>query len=118
MEEVWSKENSILSDIRKLLGPGEDYTAFDRDIAMHINSAFARLCQLGVGPTDPFHIETGTEKWSDFDTDADMYQIQRYIYLYVKVIFDPSANATIAQAYQNEIDKMEWLMNSVSEVGY
>ena len=41
---------SILTSIKKLLGIAEDYEHFDQDIIMHINTVFAILPQLGVGP--------------------------------------------------------------------
>lgn len=116
--EIWTPNGKILSDIKKLLGPGDDYDAFDRDIVMHINAGFGRLCTLGVGPSSPFHIETGEETWSEFDTDVELYMLQRFFFLYIKPIFDPSANSVIMQTYKEELDKIEWLMQSVSEVGY
>lgn len=118
LNTIWSQDDSILRDVKKLLGPGDDYDAFDRDIVMHINAGFARLCTLGVGPATPFHIETGDETWSDFASNVDLYQLQRFFYLYVKPIFDPSANSTIMQAYKDELDKLEWLLNSVAEHNY
>ena len=54
---------SILKTIRKMVGPAEDYTYFDTDLIININSAFSRLCQLGVGPSEPFKI-TGEEERS------------------------------------------------------
>jgi hypothetical protein len=49
---------SILTSIKKLIGPTEDDTSFDVDIIMHINSAFFRLNQLGVGPSEGFSLPT------------------------------------------------------------
>lgn len=117
-ESVIPVSESILNSIKRMLGPTEDYDAFDIDIIVHINSAFGRLCELGVGPTSPFSIEDGSATWEEFVTVQPLPQIKRYIYLYVKRIFDPSANSVIMQAYKEELDKLEWLMNSVSEVGY
>ena len=48
---------SILTSIKKLLGIAEEYTQFDSDIIMHINSVFTTLTQLGVGPSEGFFIE-------------------------------------------------------------
>lgn len=110
--------DSILKTIRSLLGPAEDYEAFDTDLIVHSNAAFARLCELGVGPSEPFHIEDEGAVWGDFVTDIPMYQIQRFVYMYVKKIFDPPANATIAQALDYELNKAEWTMCSDEEVGY
>lgn len=111
------KTESILNTVKTMLGPTEDYVAFDTDIIVHINSAFERLCELGVGPSEPFHIESDGETWDQFETNVT-WKVIRYIVLYVKKVFDPTANATIKQAYQEELDKLEWTMNSVAEVGY
>ena len=110
--------NSILNTVKQMLGSTEDYDAFDMDIIVHINSGFGRLCELGVGPETPFHIESEETTWSEFDTAVPMYQIIRFMFLYVKRIFDPSANSVIMQAYKEEQDKLEWLMCSVADVGY
>ena len=50
MEEVIELMESILISIKKLLGIMPDYTNFDDDIIIHINTAFAMFNQLGVGP--------------------------------------------------------------------
>lgn len=113
-----SGEESILETLRSLLGPSEDYEAFDTDIIVHANSAFARLCELGVGPSEPFHIEDDSATWQDFSTENPSWQVMRFVYMYVKKIFDPPANATIMQAIDHELDKLEWTMCSDAEVGY
>ena len=41
---------SILTSIKKLLGMTADYNCFDKDLIIHINTVFAILTQLGVGP--------------------------------------------------------------------
>ena len=50
---------SILTSIKKMLGITEEYTHFDADLIMHINSVFVTLRQLGVGPKEGFRIEDG-----------------------------------------------------------
>ena len=42
-------EYSILNTIKKMLGLDANYTTFDTDIIVHINSALMTLTQLGVG---------------------------------------------------------------------
>ena len=49
--------DSILTSIKKMLGITDEYTQFDADIIMHINSVFMILNQLGVGPDECFTIE-------------------------------------------------------------
>ena len=62
--------SSILKTIRRMMGPDEDYEYFDQDLIIHINAAFSRLCQIGVGPETPFRI-TGTEEtWGMFMDDG------------------------------------------------
>ena len=112
-----NKSDSILNTVKTMIGPTEDYSAFDTDIIVHINAAFERLCELGVGPMQPFFIDDDAATWNDFWSDVP-WQAIRFIVLYVKKVFDPTANATIKQAYDEELNKLEWLMNSVSEVGY
>ena len=110
-------DSSILDTVKAMLGPTADYDAFDIDIIVHINSAFERLCELGVGPGSPFYIEDAESTWDEFWSDVS-WQVIRYVVLYVKKVFDPTANSTIKQSYEEELNKLEWLMNSVSEVGY
>lgn len=112
-----NKSDSILTTVKTMIGPSEDYDAFDVDLIVHINSAFERLCELGVGPVQPFSIEDETATWTDFWSKVT-WQVIRFVVLYVKRIFDPTANGTIKQTYDEELNKLEWLMNSVSEVDY
>lgn len=109
--------SSILDTILKLLGPEGDYEHFGPDVMIHINSAFERLCDLGIGPSTPFYIESNVEPWSAFQTQIPIRRIIRYIYLYVKIIFDPPSNTSVLETYKQELDKLEWTMNSVFEVG-
>jgi len=44
-----SKNESILSSMKKLLGIVPEYEAFDDQILLYINTAFSTLHQLGVG---------------------------------------------------------------------
>ena len=46
--------DSVLTSVKKMLGITEDYTHFDADLIMHINTVFTILTQLGVGPAEGF----------------------------------------------------------------
>ena len=59
---------SILNSIKKLLGITAEYTNFDTDIIMHINSVFMILNQLGVGPSKCFRIEDEYTTWDEYIT--------------------------------------------------
>lgn len=109
---------SILRTIRERMGPAEDYDHFDTDLIININSAFSRLCQLGVGPSTPFKIAGEEELWTDFMPDGYLEDIKNYVYLKTKLIFDPPANTSVQNLYKEEIDKLEWLLREVSRDDY
>ena len=77
---------SILTSIKKLLGITEDYTHFDDDLIMHINSVFTILTQLGVGPKEGFRIEDEIATWNDFvQTDSVLFDsVKSYMHLAIK----------------------------------
>jgi len=100
---------SILNTIKKMLHILPDYTAFDEDIIVNINSAFMNLNQLGVGPAEVFSIENASMEWSSFLEDVAMYSaVKTYIYLKVKMVFDPPATSFILSAIENQIRELEW----------
>ena len=112
-------EDSILATIRQMIGPSASYDVFDIDLIVNINSAFSRLCQLGVGPATPFRIHDDTATWADFMDKEKMFpEVKQYIYLKTRMIFDPPASGTVANAYKEQIDMLEWTMKEVAHFGY
>ena len=111
-------EQSILKSIRQRIGPSARYDVFDNDLIVLINSAFSRLRQLGVGPDYPFYIEDEDAEWSDFMEDGEMEEIKDYVYLSVKIIFDPPANSGVLNAYKEQIANYESLLKDVAYHGY
>lgn len=108
--------DSILLTIKKLLGIDKNYNVFDSDIVIHINSVFMILCQLGVGPDKPFSIEGESETWSQFSPDTSLYQlVKSYIYLKVRLIFDPPSTGVLHQAVERQISEFEWRLNVQGE---
>lgn len=109
---------SILTSIKQLLGITEDYEHFDPEIIMHINSVFMELTQIGAGPADGFFIEDKTSVWTDFVPEIGKLEaIKSYIYLKVKLIFDPPANSTIVEAMKQQIANYEWRINVAVDTG-
>lgn len=106
-------EPSILLSTKKVLGVGEDYTVFDEDILMHINSAISTLTQLGVGPTTGFTVEDAEAEWSDFVDEADhQYNaVRSYVYLRTRMLFDPPTTSYLIAAQQKQIEELEWRLN-------
>lgn len=103
---------SILTSIKKLLGVEEEYTHFDSDIIIHINSAFMNLNQIGVGPTSGFRIQDATSEWSDFIERTDLEGVKTYIYLKVRLIFDPPQMGYLVDAIKDQIKELEWRLNT------
>lgn len=102
-------EGSILTDIKKLLGLDEDYTQFDLDIIIHINSALMVLNQIGVGPEEGFSISDKSKKWSDYlGTENNLEAIKIYIYLKVRLMFDPPTSSFVLEAMRREVTELEW----------
>ena len=105
-------ETSILTSIKKLLGIAEDYTEFDEDIITHINSVFLNLTQLGVGPEEGFMIEDDTAVWEDFIDDSIKLQaVKTYMYLKVKLLFDPPLSSSVTESFTRMIAELEWRLN-------
>ena len=109
-------DESILVSIKKLLGIAEDYDYFDQDIVMHINAAFMVLTQLGIGPSEGFLITDDTDTWSDFIDDAtNLGSIQSYVYMKVKLMFDPPQNSFTVDSMQKLVNELEWRVNIAAD---
>lgn len=106
-------EESILKSIRKLIGPEDDYTHFDPDITIHINSAINRLYQLGVESAKNFRVTSEAETWGElFGSDDEVIDMcKTLIYYKVKMGFDPPTSSIASEAFRTEIDKQEWLIS-------
>ena len=114
------KSNSVLKTIAKMIGPGVGDDFFNPDLIWHINAAFSRLCTLGVGYDigTPFKIEGPEDTWDDFIEDGHQEEVKEYVYLRVKMIFDPPASSIVKQAYDDRPKELEWILREVAEVGY
>jgi hypothetical protein len=108
--------DSILTSTKKILGIEEDYTAYDVDILMHINSVFSTLNQLGIGPVDGFSIEDATPTWDAFlGTDLRLNSVKQYVYLRVRLLFDPPGTSYLVDSFEKQVRELEWRLNVVRE---
>lgn len=108
--------DSILTSIKKLLGIAEDYEEFDTDIIIHINTAFSKLNQLGVGPEEGFSIKDKTSVWTEFLADAkNLESVKTYVYLIVRLVFDPPQSSAVMTSMENTINQLEWRLNVAAE---
>ena len=112
-------DQSILLSIKKLLNIDDDDPAFDTDITILINNEFMTLQQLGIGPEEGFSINEGETVWTDFSTDATLLEtVKAYIYMKVRMIFDPPASSVVADAINSRIHELEWRLNIQAERNY
>lgn len=109
--------DSILNSVKKQLGAEIDYEHFDPEIILNINTAFSVLHQLGVGPKEGFTIETGDEVWEDYilDNKPVLNMVKTYVYLKVKMVFDPPQVSYVADMYQQTIQEYEWRLKTVTD---
>lgn len=102
-------DGSILTSIKSLLGMTEDYTHFDNDIIMHINSVFFILEQIGVNSGTFFSISDSSKVWSDYiPTTMNLEAIKSYMYLKVRLLFDPPLGTALIEMMKNQIGELEW----------
>ena len=105
--------DSILISVKKMLGITADYTHFDDDIIMHINSVFMILHQLGVGPEEGFMIESDRETWDEFIRDEfTIESVKSYMYLKVGLLFDPPTSSNVMEAKNRLANELEWRLNT------
>ena len=105
--------DSILISVKKMLGITADYTHFDDDIIMHINSVFMILHQLGVGPEEGFMIESDRETWDEYIKDEfTIESVKSYMYLKVGLLFDPPTSSNVMEAKNRLANELEWRLNT------
>lgn len=104
--------DSVLTSTKKALGLAEDYPAFDPEIIMHINSVFSTLYQLGFGPKDGFLVEDKEQTWEEFIGERkNVASLKSYMYLKVRLLFDPPATSFAITAAQDQIKEFEFRLN-------
>ena len=104
--------DSILISIKKLLGIDEYCEHFDTDVIMHINSAISILTQLGVGPSSGFFVVDNTQTWKELIGDrTDLEFVKTYVYMKVRLVFDPPQSSSVTDAMNKMISELEWRLN-------
>ena len=103
---------SVLNSIKKMLGIEAEYTHFDPDIIIHINSTFMTISQLGVGSEVPF-ITSDLETWEElFEDIKTIPAIKTYVYLKVRILFDPPTSSFVLEALKSQAAELEWRLNA------
>jgi hypothetical protein len=70
------------------------------------------LTQIGVGPESGFAIKDQLDEWTDFiPSGYNLESIKTYVYLKVKLIFDPPQSSSAMEAMKQMISELEWRIN-------
>jgi hypothetical protein len=104
------QRNSILDSTKKQLNLDPDYDVFDLDLIMHINGGLTTLNQLGIGPAEGFAIAGSDEKWDAFlgSNNPLLSNVKTYVYLRVRILFDPPTSGFTLDAFKQQIQELEW----------
>lgn len=109
--------DSILTSVKKLLGITEECKHFDTDIIIHINSVFLTLQQIGVGPSNGFSISDEYATWDSYlpEDNPSFEAVKSYIYLKVRLLFDPPSSSAVMESMKNMANELEWRLNVEAE---
>lgn len=114
--------SSILNTIKPMIGVEVSDTNFDSVIVMHINAALTALTQIGVGPKEGFSITGASETWGDFlegDPNAAwLNNVQSYVALKTRMLFDPPLQSSVAAATQDSLKELEWRILVSADPGW
>lgn len=110
--------DSILDSVKVNLGIEENDPTFDRELITYINGVFTKLTQLGIGPTleKPrtigYKIEDKDDDWMDFlPTTMLLESVKTFMYLSVRLVFDPPTTSYGIAAMKEQIAEHEWRLN-------
>ncbi len=104
-----NEKDSILLSIKKLLGLTKECKDFDTDIIIHINTVIMNLDQLGIIIPKSFKVEDEKQLWSEIILDDEkLDSIITYVYLKVKLVFDPPLSSAVMEANKESIKELEW----------
>lgn len=119
MEDL--RNNSILSDVKNSLDytPDEVDVEFDGNIIRKINTAIARLSQLGLGELGSFMVNDGSETWNDMLGEDYQFVYAfavEFIEVSVKLAFDPPQSGALKAALDEEYKTAEFNVMTAIEL--
>jgi len=104
--------DSILDSIKVTLNLDPENTDFDQQILLFVNGVFSDLTQLGIGPDSGFNVPDASVIWQDFmEDDPRLNSVKTYVYLRVRVLFDPPSTSFVLDAMNQQIQELAWRIN-------
>lgn len=101
----------ILESVKEDLGIPLSVDAFDNTLIRAINSTLMVLTEFGIGERG-FSLTTGDEEWTDYLKDIEQLEtVRTYIYLRVRMLFDPPTTSFVLQAVKDQISELEFRLN-------
>ena len=111
-------DEKILDSIKELMGSSIDYTAYNKDLVILINSTLSVLKQVGIGSMT-FRITEDSGTWQEFlGDDSRLEMAKTYVYLKTKLIFDPPLSSTVIECYKESIREIEWRLGILADEQY
>ena len=110
--------NSILASVRSMCNVEEDDQGFDRQLIPLINGQLMMAHEFGIG-YENFMVHDERETWQDLlGEHADsLNAFQIWLGYSVLLLFDHPDNGTVLKSYQDQIQKMEWMLCNKSCLG-
>lgn len=113
-------DESVLLSTKKVLNIPHGVDAFDLDVLMHINTAFSVLSELGVFDEAGVTVEPDTT-WEELQEDQELtnpltiamiQMLRTYVFLRVRMLFDPPTTSFLLDATQNQLKELEWRIST------
>lgn len=105
-------DESILASVKLSLGIPIEYTAFDVQILLHLNTVLAILPQLGVGPKNGMVVKDEYASWGELlgnTRNPNLYSyVKSYVCLRVRLLFDPPSSSGTIDAMERQMRELEW----------
>ena len=107
---------SILADVRGLCSLEPDDDSFDWQLIPLINAQLMVAHQFGVG-VNGFAVSGMADTWEQLlgEKGGNLLAIQSWLGYSVKLLFDPPDNASVLKSYQDQVQKLEWMLCSKSQ---
>lgn len=107
-------DTNVLQSTKKNLGIVPECTDFDSQVLMFINSAFSTLHQLGIGPDEGVEVTDATD-WSVVISKPRFNFIKSYVYMKVRLMFNPPTSSFALNEMTKEVSELEWRIRSEVE---
>lgn len=103
-------DESILNDVKKLIGIAIANSDFDQDLIIDTNAVLFDMWQMGI-LVDDYSISDATKTWSEVLLNPDkiaLNPLKTWTALKVKLIFDPPTSSILLEAIQENLKELQW----------